>query len=1613
MALPSSTQSSLCRFALQDEEKLSDEHVKQEIQKAFDEHRAFPFVVDSSIIDAIRKGVDTAILRDSFLAIRDAMVLSMSNSSQSTDKLLADIQLQTRIVNAITKIHVSIAQGNFTSIVSRRFVLIKERPNWPTLYYVSPQSAVLSHVGQGPQWTEIPTIYLGLNIFNVLTLDSTNTYDRAFYWLLKVEERAIETGYSHIEVYPPHVSVALNQLLDEVIRIATLSEVEFKEIPERKKIRPFTARNRESFLKMLNARNPDDSFDFEKNLKAIRSLERLARRYKKGYDVASLREIVRLLVAASGHDIHEIRNSANILLERIFAPKEFDAPLATSFINCANNSTHLFEFIIPEEGDYFVRIFSNAGSNQFPLEQDIEFFDIDCIYKEKKGVYTARYQFTRIGSYDYCVYKKRKKRNQWLRYEGCSGRINVIPDVRGEIVLEIFPDIHGHTRIYWMDQEHPGLVYNEHGEVIRLGRFSDITAHLEDLKERYHITALYLLGVQKRGTNREDWAPEATSPSPFSPMSLTQIEDYLGGEEEFKELVAKAHAMDIKVIVDVVPHLNRHSTELPDDYAVKCYDDSGNLVIRASTDGRYGSWNDGKLFNYRKLEVWEWLINSICTLIDKYDIDGIRFDSGHAVPIMMKKNNYPFVYGQYRSLESLVEGEIIVNDREDGHFITTGYYDCACRDTIAIPLHYLIMSSVAQTLKAKNKQFFIHIAECYWGHERYLSRSGIIPYNSALFKICEGIIHGTTDVREVYHFYDNYLPTALPPGTELLGILGNHDERRALNTFGQRGLRAAIGLTIFLNNIIMDYEGSAEGESWKVYLDNIYVNWNQFEYVAHRSLESFYRQWYRFHRSNKGKGYLIWANNHLVAASIKFTEDTIWIGVFNFADSSQNVALQFDNPALPITDESFFKVVDPIYSPITKHYSYYTGKELKASKLYTVVSYTDRIKLLKLEPVDDITPLYDEFLSDSLFRLYSISNPVHFKSNFMFCETIEHTASFDEFIHFLQTHIIPLFYPQYKNFIEIGFKRILFYMFKFGFTHGNDVLKLIDNLSSHHDTTIAELGKSIQFHNRRGPIVFISAEAEPFSKSGGLANVVYELPRELTKLGEEVIVITPKYRHGDDNAMKKMASALQRYKAAYTGKNVRFMIENNTYEAGVHYAQVDGIHYYLFDHHEFFDGLYWGYTGEEKLRRRIAFARASAELITTFGLNPLFVLTNDAYTGIFNGIIRSDHIYYAHPNFKRTSFFHIIHNGGWQYFDSYHRYENGKDLFSLFNLPHWRYNDFSDPTEYDKINCMASGIRFADRVITVSPSYAKQIEKACDGLEKILHNVIGISNALGIDFKNRITRQFHHSGFVDKYYPAMIDLLKKNTTAYQTVRTRYPQILEGVTACEHITDSLQREYITHIRNKLCWQCKLGFAINPDITLFSMIHRIAEQKGFQLLLDASYGIFTTLRYQGIIGGAVAWGDHRGSELATGLINLQNYYQKSVSVTLGFQDISIPLMCSDVFLMPSLHEPGGISQLEALACGCLVVARATGGLRDTIMPIRVKELSVEGNGFLFSDFNAASFYDAMQRCAAFFKNSNDTVKALARKNAMESVYYWDKPAKEYIDVLYSHKEIIRVV
>ncbi len=1615
--------SSLSRYTLKEEHLIADHLVRAEIAGAFDENRCFEFYPARDLVDRIASGVSTDALADDAAAIRNSVFDTASKDDGTLKgRFQSDTRLIGRITAAILIIHRAMAESDQPMPLDRRFVLIKERHGLPTIHHVSDETTVISHVGQGPEWKEIPSIYLGLNIFDAISQEEkkgeTFLFD-TFKQILMIEERAIQTGFIHTEVFSPRVSRALADFVDELIRISSRKEMELEEVPEVKRVRAFTERNRESVLKTLNRRLPHEelNFDYEKNVKAVESLERLARRYKKGGDRASLREAVRLLVAASGHDLHEVRNRANMALERVFSPKEYDAPLATHFINLKQGDDYRFVFSLPlNKTGYFLRIYRNTVETrkQFMVEEEISSFDIELEYDEASSRYVAVHNFGEYGHYDYLVYERKRKRSEWVTAQGSSGRVNVIPDVRGEIILEIFTDIHGHTGVYWRDKSgHPGLVYNENGEVIRLGRFSDISAHLEDLKSRYLITAIYVLGMQKRGFNREDWAPEATSPSPFSPMSMVDAEPSLGGEEEFRDLVRTAHGFDIKVIVDIVPHLNRRSTEVPGSCAVLCYDHEGNLNRRASTDGRYGSWNDGMLLNYRMFEIWEWLTGSVLELIDRYDIDGIRFDSAHAVPVMMKRNNYLFTYGERRSDEEMVQGNIIVNDREYDHFVTTGYFDSACRDLIAIPIHYYLMLNIEAKLKERGKNFFVYLAECYWGHERFLARCGIIPYNSSLFKICENIIHGKTDVREIYHFYDTYLPKSMPEGTELLGILGNHDERRAMNTFGHRGLRASVALTIMLSNIVMDYEGSAEGEGWKVFLDNIYVNWNSFEYAAHRSVERFYREWYEFHRDNRGKGYLVWANNTMVTAVLKFAQTGIWLSIFNFANANQSAAVQFDNPVLPIADETLFRVTDLLYSPITGHYSYFTGRELRTSKINTVVSFTDRIKLFQLEIVEKLDDCYDDFLRDSFFRLCSISNPDHFRSNFSFNEISKHLESHDMLKEYLLSVMIPLFWDEHRYFLELGLKRALFHLFRFGLRDGDYILDSIEKLKDDKDDKLRSLGESLSWHNEKGSLIFMSAEAEPFSKSGGLANVVYELPRELAAMGEDVCVITGYFRNGDEKSVRKMVEAVNNYGVEYTGKNVRFKVLGMDYEVGVHYAMVDGVKYFLLDHFEFFDGLYWGITSQEKLRRRIGFARACAEVICTFGLMPHFTFTNDAYAGLFNGIVRSDHVYYSNPNFRRTTFLHIIHNGGWQYFDSYHRYERGFDLFNLFNLPQWRAGEFADPVDGSKLNCMAAGIRMADRTITVSPSYARQIEYQCDGLEHILRNVIGISNAVGKDFKERIRGRFDKSGFVENNYKSLADIIRKNAELKEKISSRFPEILKGPAAVHGIRDQVRRVVVERALNKMLLQIERGFNVDPDIIIFSMIHRITEQKGFQLLLESSKGIFENLGFQAVLGGAVASGDQRGDEIAHGMYLLSRYYPKQVSVSFGFQDISIPLFSSDVFGMPSMSEPGGISQLEAFAAGCLVVARATGGLRDTVFPARVTEKGVEGNGFLFSDYSAWAFYDAMERAANFFRSGDDETVARARINAENSVYFWDRPARRYIEEIYRIKEIIRVL
>ena len=208
--------------------------------------------------------------------------------------------------------------------------------------------------------------------------------------------------------------------------------------------RPFAAQDRRRLLTQLNARAPDDRmrFDHAEALRAVETLERMARRFKTNGDRPSLREVARLLVAAAAHDVHDVRNRANLILERLLAPKEFDAPLATSFETVRVGSVFRFEFTLARaRADMFVRVYRESSTVDLPIDAELDYWDLPLKWVD--GRYTAEWRFRALGRRDWVLYKKLARETVPMQ----SGRINVIPDMRGEIIIEIFPDIHGHTRL--------------------------------------------------------------------------------------------------------------------------------------------------------------------------------------------------------------------------------------------------------------------------------------------------------------------------------------------------------------------------------------------------------------------------------------------------------------------------------------------------------------------------------------------------------------------------------------------------------------------------------------------------------------------------------------------------------------------------------------------------------------------------------------------------------------------------------------------------------------------------------------------------------------------------------------------------------------------------------------------------------------------------------------------------------------------------------------------------------------------------------------------------------------------------------------------------------------
>ena len=465
-------------------------------------------------------------------------------------------------------------------------------------------------------------------------------------------------------------------------------------------------------------------------------------------------------------------------------------------------------------------------------------------------------------------------------------------------------------------------------------------------------------------------------------------------------------------------------------------------------------------------------------------------------------------------------------------------------------------------------------------------------------------------------------------------------------------------------------------------------------------------------------------------------------------------------------------------------------------------------------------------------------------------------------------------------------------------------------------------------------VCFIAAEAAPFVKVGGLGDVIGSLPKALRELGVDARVILPLYSSIDR----------ERFGLKYKAYQFVDLGWRHSY-CGIFETEVDGVPCYFVDNEQYFnrDSIYGQIDDGERFA---FFSKAALEILPALDFKPDVVNVNDWHTAL--SVIYLDVLKSREAEFyKDMKSVLSIHNIEFQ--GRFNPYEIG----NLFGLE----NKYFDALIYNgDVNLLKGAIQLADRVNTVSETYAREILDPyfSYGLDKILTveqgKLRGILNGIDVDKFNPKT---------DPMIPVNYDL---------------------------------KTFEDKVQNKLAFQKEMDLEVNADIPLIGMVTRLTHQKGIDLILQASEEILKTGAQLVILGTGDA---HYESALRS----LEHYRHDRVrSILLFSNEMSAKIYAaSDLFLMPSKTEPCGLSQLISMRYGTVPVVHRVGGLRDTVIPFT----GVEGNGFTFESFQAGDMMDAIYRAVTCFYQSPDEWKQIIKNNLQKDVS-WEQSAKKYLDL-----------
>ena len=468
-------------------------------------------------------------------------------------------------------------------------------------------------------------------------------------------------------------------------------------------------------------------------------------------------------------------------------------------------------------------------------------------------------------------------------------------------------------------------------------------------------------------------------------------------------------------------------------------------------------------------------------------------------------------------------------------------------------------------------------------------------------------------------------------------------------------------------------------------------------------------------------------------------------------------------------------------------------------------------------------------------------------------------------------------------------------------------------------------------------VLFAASEAYPFAQSGGHADVAGALPKALRKRLIGCRVVLPVY----DTISEEMRNSMQFI------TSITVPVAWRRQYCGIFEAKHDGVIYYFIDNQYYFKRgtLYGNYDDAERFA---FFSRAVLEMIPHIDFVPDIIHCNDWQTALIPVFL--DTLYRMVDPYKNIRTVFTIHNI--QYQGKY-----SKDLIEdVIGLP----QDSAHLVEYDGcVNLMKGAVECADRVTTVSPTYAEEIKDPwfAHGLDGIIRDrafkLLGIVN--GID--------------VDVYDPEKDTHLWQNYTA------------------EDISGKAV--------NKAELQKYFGLPERADVPIIGIVTRLVSHKGIDLV-KAVFEEMVANDVQFVILGSGEL------EFETFFHEQRNAHPDKVALKLGFiPDLAHKIYAgADIFLMPAKSEPCGLAQMIALRYGTIPIVRETGGLRDTV----TDSGDNMGNGFTFQTYNAHDMAYAVNRALEGYKNEGWDILV---KRAMDCDNSWARSARVYIKM---YKEIL---